>query len=236
MIAEKEAKAGRYYTTDGRDMWKVEAVETVTKVSLVSFELGERVSVLVGDGECEKFVAVPMPGRFERCKIAKPGPGRSPEPLSATCTKKPGRRKSKSGYRYVTEKKGNKRSMFIARIGGGGGKKKNKHLGTFAQVELAAAAVEQYLGNKDEAIRLRKLAASKAHEISALEAAAEKVRVETDERIERLKGPVAYECAGCGADYNHEPERCAKCGGYSFSTHKPAAAAAYGARHGANSK
>lgn len=82
-----------------------------------------------------------------------------------------------------------------------------KHLGTHNKEELAAAAVQEHLGNKEEATRLRKLA-----------------EAETDREIRQLKEEdkvTAWDCKGCGQGYKYKPDQCGKCNGSSFTPSRP---------------
>jgi len=104
-----------------------------------------------------------------------------------------------SQYFGVTVKQEKSGPRYYAQCHRGG---KFKGLGIHKVEELAAAAVQEHLGNHTEAERLRKIAEQK-----------------TDIAIKELKGdvgPVRFLCAGCGADYEQKLEKCVKCGGGSF--------------------
>lgn len=83
------------------------------------------------------------------------------------------------------------------------------HLGTFEKEIDAAAAVQEYLGNKQEAKRLRKESAD-TEAVARTRAAKKKELVPS----EFFQG--GYECTGCGEDYVEKPQRCDKCGGSVF--------------------
>jgi rubrerythrin len=106
------------------------------------------------------------------------------------------------GVTVRTNKKGKK--GFIAQIFRGG---RYKALGSHKTEELAAAAVQEYLGKEEEAARLRKLAEQK-----------------TDREIRKLKEETkvtVWDCSACGAGYKYKPDQCGKCGGSSFTPARP---------------
>ena len=86
---------------------------------------------------------------------------------------------------------------------------------------LAAAAVQEAMGNKEEAKRLR----------NEYEEGDRRPEVTTNEKIEDLKGPVTYMCKGCGAGYEEKRLQCEKCGSCAIEPVRLAAAAASPAHH-----
>ena len=104
-----------------------------------------------------------------------------------------------SQYLGVIIKQGKSGPRYYAQSARGG---VFKNLDAHNVEELAAAAVQEHLGNNKEAGRLRKIA-----------------REKTDTAIKELKGQTGQQlllCSGCGADYEKRPEKCVKCGGGSF--------------------
>ena len=55
-----------FFTTNGKDIWKVEAVETVTEVRLKNCETQEVETCRIKEGTMERFFAVEMP-KIKRC-------------------------------------------------------------------------------------------------------------------------------------------------------------------------
>ena len=134
--------------------------------------------------------------------------------------RRPGEKPS-SQYLGVTVKtvRGDKKK-YHAQIYRGG---INKYLGRHNSEELAAAAVQDHLGNTQEAERLRQLAASKgAHYTTAEEASRLRKLAEqkTDQEIRQLKQEnevTAWDCKACGQGYRYKPDQCGKCNGLSFT-------------------
>jgi hypothetical protein len=233
MITEKTVKKTRFFTTDGTDIWKVAHVKTLTEVELVNCENGKAATIRLGEQSTIGFVPVVMPVRSKTTTPAAPtlscpsppfllsqesrGAGESKsrgqtagvKVKAKTATKtdrgcRPGKKQSSKhlGVTVRTNKKGKKR--FVAQIAQGG---KYKALGSYKTEELAAAAVQEYLGNSEEAARLRKLAEQK-----------------TDQEIGQLKEETeitAWDCSACGKGYQYKPDVCGKCGGCSFTPARP---------------
>lgn len=119
--------------------------------------------------------------------------------------KKKGKEQS-SQYLGVTVQQSKEGPRYLAQSSRGG---KWKGLGVHNVEELAAAAVQEHIGNHAEAKRLRVLAQQK-----------------TDTAIDELKGntgQMRFLCSGCGADYEQKPGQCKKCGGSSFEQIQPEA-------------
>jgi len=88
-------------------------------------------------------------------------------------------------------------------------KGRNHYLGTFEKELDAAAAVQEFLGNKQEAKRPHK--ESIDTEAVARTRAAKKKELVASEFFQG-----GYECTGCGEDYVEKPQKCDKCGGSVF--------------------
>ena len=149
-------------------------------------------------------------GKTRDTAIVKTGRGRRPGPENPS-----------SQYLGVTVKtlRGDKKK-YHAQIYRDG---INKYLGRHNSEELAAAAVQEHLGNKQEADRLRQLAANKgAHYTNAEEASRLRKLAEqkTDQEIRQLKQEnevTAWDCKDCGQGYRYKPDQCGKCNGTSFT-------------------
>ena len=212
MITEEQIAKSKFFTTNGADIWRVKAVSTFTQVMLINCETGSTASARVGEKSAGGFVPVIMPkvknegrGAREKKKVKavkvragtteKTGPG-----------VRPGEKPSSQYLGVTVRKTKGGRKRFYAQLYRGDG---FKHLGIHNTEEAAAAAVQDHLGNTEEAARLRKLA-----------------EAETDREIRKLKEEtevIAWDCRACGAGYKYEPDQCGKCSGRSFVPARPEA-------------
>jgi hypothetical protein len=90
-------------------------------------------------------------------------------------------------------------------------KKISLSLGVFKDELIAAAKVQEYIGNHDEARRLRSLSQSK--EIN------NKKEIQIAKEISQLRGedgPKGHLCRSCGETYDTRPDKCPKCSSLSF--------------------
>lgn len=234
MITEKDFKNSKFFTTDGSDIWRVTHVKTLTVVELLNCLDGQTETIQIGEQSSIRFVPFVMPkGMAADLAKNKTGKKRAPYKTKKPATAKMvggvkkgtkrGKYKIKRGTVHengsgvkagkkassqylgvsVQKTKGGKK-RYIAQLRETGG---YKHLGTHNTEESAAAAVQDHLGNKEEATRLRKLAEAK-----------------TDEEIKQLTGRdkvTAWDCSGCGQGYKYKPDVCGKCGGHSFTPARP---------------
>lgn len=137
----------KFWTKTGEDIWTLEEKRVFDFKNL---ETGETVTcegttnVLLSD-----FVPVIMPKAKKKTPPA-PSTKRSAEKPTSAKKKTASRRGAKSKYKGVSPSRtsGKFRAQFCD-------KKKIKHLGTFESELLAAAAVQEALGNHEEAKRLR---------------------------------------------------------------------------------
>ena len=236
MITQKHIEQTRFFTTNGTDIWKVKDVSTFTLVELVNCETGGIASARVGERSAGGFVPVIMPkikrqkseirGRKSEKKKEKPGEG-APAKKSGKKNKAiavetgkpqvqyPSLRGDVRGCRAGMEAASKYIGVTVKGIKGGRPRYyaqsrqdgKWKHLGIHNFEEAAAAAVQEHLGNTEEAKRLRKLAER-----------------ETDQKISQLKEEdkaTAWDCTNCGAGYQYKPDKCGKCGGSSFTPARP---------------
>jgi hypothetical protein len=172
MITEKQIEKHKFFTTNGTDIWRVKSVSTFTLVQLINCETGGAASARVGEKSEGGFVPVRMPkvknerdaGRVTKTKKKTGKKKKTKAGKTAKSASKSGRGvrpggKASSQYLGVTVKKnkaGKKR--FYAQSNRGG---KYARLGAHDVEELAAAAVQEHLGNAEEATRLRMLAKKK---------------------------------------------------------------------------
>jgi len=211
MIKEKDVEKCKFFTTTGGDIWRTKKVKLITEVELVNCETGRTETCRVNEQSAERFVAIAIPriiraggrgqgsgnrgqgsgarGQGSGVKGRKTG-GRKREPLKKAAAKhdRRGCRKGKppsSQYLGVTVHQAKSGPRYYAQVSRGG---KFKGLGIHNVEELAAAAVQEHLGNHAEAKRLTEIARQKTR----------------------------FLCSGCGADYEQQPEKCGKCGGGSF--------------------
>jgi DNA-directed RNA polymerase subunit RPC12/RpoP len=215
MISEKDLTKTKFYTTNGSDIWKVKAVRTFTLVELENCDTKGKASARVGEKSPGGFLPVIMPkvisatGARENKKTKKKAVKKkrrqkkddisdeSKKP-SIKITRRGVRRGRKPSSQYFgvtvkTNKSGGKKYYAEIRCG------KWVNLGCHNIEELAAAAVQEYLGNKEEASKLRKVAKEKIQEA-----------------IEATKDTTGYMCNGCGAGYKEQPTKCNHCGSGSF--------------------
>lgn len=215
MIREKDIEKCSFFTTTGGDIWRIKKVKMVTEVELENCETARTETCRIGELSAERFVPIAMPRIVKVKATAKSTAkvekkkGRPKKGVKKPTWKEPsvrvnnrGVRKGKkplSGYLGVTVKQGKHGPRYYAQSNHGG---EYKSLGGHNVEELAAAAVQDHIGNHEEAKRLRKIA-----------------REKTDAAIKELKGQAGqryFLCNGCGADYEKKPENCVKCNGGSF--------------------
>lgn len=232
MIKQKDVEKCRFFTTTGSDIWKRKKVRMITEIELENCETGSSEMCRVGEQSAERFIAINIPTITHRGKRApaRQGRGRPIKRKSGELaggggvnappsTPKPGikpagqgpsirgsdkrgikkGKKPSSQYLGVTVRQAKNGFKYEAQINRGG---EFKRFGTYNEEELAAAAVQEHLGNHAEAARLRTIAEQK-----------------TDTAIKELRGQAGqarFLCYGCGAEYGKEPEQCEKCGGGTF--------------------
>ncbi len=117
---------------------------------------------------------------------------------------RPGEKPSSQYFGVTVKTDGRYKKKYYAQLARGGG---HTSLGYHNTEELAAAAVQEHLGNAEEAARLRKLAEQ-----------------QTDKDIRLLKGDnevTAWDCNACGKGYKYKPDQCGKCNGRSFTPARP---------------
>ena len=206
-----------FYTTNGKNIFKVQDIREVVIVDLRDCETGDIITKPAIEIE-QSFVPIVMPaigspkskrGRPPRKGVVKKmSPGRRVKKAAApksTKTEKQTpefsslstRKGGSSKYKGVSKKKNS--DKWSAQVNRGG---KFKHLGECVIEEDAAAAVQKFLGNTGEARRLREL----AHRIETQNGT---VRPSTNEAVQ-------YECKGCSNTTDHLPEKCGKCDGRIF--------------------
>lgn len=220
MISEKDLTKTKFFTTNGTDIWKITHIRTVTVVELASCETGQTGTIRLGEQSSIGFVPVIMPKikrqkseiRSQRSEVRNQKSEKKKEKTGeagakAGKTSTPGRgrgagKNAKSKYLGVRVKtRAYGRKKYTAQVVRNG---KYTGLGTYNTEEDAAAAVQEHLGNTEEAARLRKLAEQK-----------------TDEEIAELKGQTAWDCTNCGKGYQYKPDQCGKCGHSSFTKARP---------------
>ena len=213
MITEKDLAKTKFFTTDGSDIWKTGVVKIVKEVELVNCVSGD-IGVLrlegnqakrffEGDDPARRFYPVIMP------KIERRSPKRKykrRKPKDAGCVPKAGTgrapyNKGTSSYLGVSIDKKAKKRKFRAQVSRGG---KYTYMGSFATEEEAAAAVQEFLGNSEEATRLRAIA-----------------RQKTRDKINDVTGMTAWMCTSCSAGYDKKPQACSHCGKSSFEKSRP---------------
>ena len=213
MITETDLAKTRFFTTDGTDIWKVRLVRTVKEVELANCESGD-IGILrldgnqnkrffEGDDPAERFFPVTMPKikaihpkrKYTRRKTINKGRVPKADAGRVPC------RKGTSSYMGVSINNKATKKKFRAQVSRGG---KYKYLGSFVIEEEAAAAIQEFLGNHEEATRLRVLARQKSlgHVID-------------------VTGMTAWMCNNCGVGYDKKPEACSKCGRNSFTRSRP---------------
>lgn len=137
----------QYWTITGYDMWRL---DEKTVFDLKNLNTGEVVTYnSITDVKEQKFLPVTMPKPKTRRSKAKVTKKRTKTKTKKGAEKAP---RGKSKYKGVSPLKtpGKFRAMiWDAKT------KKVKHLGTFESELLAAAAVQEFLGNKKESRRLR---------------------------------------------------------------------------------
>lgn len=205
MITEKQIEKHKFFTTDGADIWRVKAVSTFTLVELINCETGGTASARVGEKSAGGFVPVRMPEVKNEGRVTK-----TKKKAKVKTASTPGRRRGagkKANSKYLgvvvkTRPGGNKKFTAQATRAG-----KYAGLGTYNTEEAAAAAVQEHLGNTEEAARLRRL-----------------VEAKTDQEIRQLKEDdkvTAWDCKACGHGYKCKPDQCGKCSGRSFIPARP---------------
>jgi len=211
MITEKDIEKCRFFTTTGGDIWKTKKVRTIMEVDLENCENSRVETCRIGEQSAERFVPIAMPQIARAIGPAQPIRVVRKKKSKKHNIKPTGQGKSKRGtrngkppssrYLGVTVHQGKSRPSYYAQSSRDG---KWKGLGVHKVEELAAAAVQEYIGNKEEAKRLREIA-----------------RQKTNTAIEQPKentGQVKFLCAGCGAEYLQKPEQCVKCNSGAFET------------------
>ncbi len=213
-----------FYTTNGKNIFKVQDIREVTIVDLRDCETGDIITKPAIEIE-QSFVPIVMPaigqpktkrGRPpKKVDVKKMSPGRravkekKPAAPKSTKTEKQTpefssistRKGGSSKYKGVSlNKRSGKWSAQVNR------KEGFKSFGEFVIEEDAAAAVQKFLGNTGEARRLREL----AHKIAAQNGDGQP---STNEAVNES---VQYECLGCGNSTDHCPTICEKCNGRSF--------------------
>jgi len=155
-----------------------------------------------------------------------------PEPARTKSKKKTSKKKAKavhvaglrgprgqfSKYKGVTRAKPKKDGTIMYKANVWDGKrKKNLLLGIFNNELLAAAAVQDYKGNKDEARKLRALGRPQ-EDGKSLDAANMKEQADNNpdrptHQAKKKKGVTVYVCKQCGLEYQSKG-KCAGCGNY----------------------
>ena len=212
MINQKDLEKTKFFTTTGSDIWKLKEVDTIMTAILVNCETGDSEEVILDEPEHKNsFLPVIMPKispvnsrqqktkklNYKKQKIID-NKKQEKGDITSVHTSGHGIRKDKapsSQYLGVRAVKGKKYTKYMAQINRG----KFIHLGTFNIEEEAAAAVQEHLGNSEEATRLRVIA-----------------RQKQQEKINSVKKMTAFMCTNCGAGYATQPQKCNHCGKGSF--------------------
>lgn len=153
MLTQKDLETTKLFTTDGNDILKVTQTQTIEQVFLTDLETGRVRTCQVGAETAQIFHPVVMPKVEDRGQKT----GVRGQKLQAK-GRKQGKKKSPAKYKGVyagkTTAGGEKRWHASQTVKG-----KTIHLGSsFKSEELAAAAVQDYIGNEAEAQKLRDLA------------------------------------------------------------------------------
>jgi len=215
----------KFFTTDGSDVWVFEKLRLV--VDLRNAATGETVTCEKGDPRfrpAEIRVAENKIRANKKAEVKKKSPVRN-----KTAAESKPRRSKTSKFKGVGK---NKDGKFVATYWDGA-RKKAVHLGVFKGELLAAAAYQEHIGKKKEADRLREehQEGDGPPEPDSKHKTRKSKIIGTDKRIEDLKGPVTYICAGCGQDYEVKTLKCIKCGSCAIEPVRLAAAAATPAVH-----
>jgi len=147
----------KFWTITGHDMWRAEERKVIDFTNLNTDEVVRCENIIDA-----KFKAVIMPtcppdkplGRREVRKSKKAKTATQKADKQTAGKKKAAKAPRKSEFKGVRPSG----SKFTAQYWDG---KKVKHLGTYVVEELAAAAVQDQLGNTQEGIRLRQIAHQK---------------------------------------------------------------------------
>jgi len=225
MITEETIKQTKFYQDQAEQQHLVTEVRSVKLVTLINCKDGVESKLLLGDDVCSQFT--PCEASFnpfvEKQVVVRRPKRKEPDPGRKSNTKTPSARSTRKGasnrFKGVKKEKpysdGRKKFSANYRLSG-----KGKYLGTFENEFLAAAAVQEKIGNKDEAKRLRNLA-------TATTGMTKQQRADMDEQAEnnpnrpgttsKKKGKTIWVCKKCGVEYMSEPKfGCLNCRGDDF--------------------
>jgi len=224
MINEDTIRLTKFYMGEDGKCYLVRDVRTVKIVTLICTRDGTESNLLLGDDICSRFE--PAEASFEpfvqkqvtaeKPVIIKPQQS-EPGPETPTIKGKSGSRNPFSKYKGVTRGKPKKDGSITYRAHIWDGKQgKNLMIGTFDEELLAAAAVHDYKGNKEEAQRLRNLAATTS-------GITKQQRADIQEQVDnnpdrpshpakKKKSDTVYVCKRCGTEWEIKPKQCRGCG------------------------
>ena len=195
MARKPEFKTGTFFTSNGSDIWKVQAIVKEPMVQLVCLETQEKLTLPVS--QAGGFHRITMPVIEKARQQKKPRTGKPDAPRKGAGPEKTGaKKKFKGSSQYFGVSLVAKNGRWRAQV-----KRKDDDWdgGQYAIEELAAAAVQLHLGNEEEAKRLELLAIERH--------GADAVGDDCGEWV----------CHGCAQEYGtKKPAKCTKCGGGAF--------------------
>ena len=244
MINEETIKQTRFYDHINGETYLVKEIKTVSQIRMMSCESGEEFRTILGGEDCEDFAPVDVqfqaqsqPGEPEKPETLKTPRDRM-EPSNSkkkagrkviskkksaqkshknSSTKRQGAKKPFSEYKGVTRGNPKKDGTVRYRANVWDGKiNKNVLVGIFENEILAAAAVAEHKGNKDEAKRLRGLAGSDSTKAGG---STKQQKADMAEQREnnpdrssaaerKKKGKIIYVCKRCGCEWQTKPKYC----------------------------
>jgi len=232
MITEEMIKQTKFFMGKDGKCYLVRDVRTVKLVSLICTRDGSESDLLLGDDICSQFEPTeasfePFIQNQETAKelVDKPIAKKARGPYKKRVAEKTkpkhiaglrGRRNQFSQHKGVTRGKPKKDGTITYRANVWDGKqKKNLKFGTFNNELLAAAAVQDYKGNKEEARKLRDMAAQQ-EDGKYVDAANMKEQAENNpnrptHQAKKKKGVTVYVCKRCGSKWETKPTHCIHC-------------------------
>lgn len=205
MITEESINQTKFYRDEAMQHYLVTEVRSVKLVTLINCRDGAESKLLLGDDVCLQFVPVDVSfkpveqvGRATK-KIKKTAGKTSSQSLSG---KRRGKPNPFSKFKGVTKARPKKdgTGKYLASFWDGT-KQKNICLGTFDNELLAAAAVAEHKGDKDEAKRLRVLAKQKKTDMK------EQAENNPDRPPHKKRKEKIWVCktTSCGIEYRTDP-------------------------------
>jgi rubrerythrin len=187
----KSEPVARFYTSDGTDIWKVISISPLTSVTVQNCETKDEETFIL-EGPAADFLPIIMP-QIEVISQKSKGKNKTiPSPIPIPIPKTKPEKSGKSKYPYVRVANSAKGLKYEAQVHIKG---KYKYLGRYDIEELAAAAAQEALGNKDEAARLRNLAE------------------QSENNPDRNKDDIIWKCEDCGHEHHQTlcPAYCIRC-------------------------